>query len=78
MPWITTTAKRGSPDQQARLHSLAGEKGYDPIHALRSDGWHLIDANGLPAKGPDGRTTFTTEQALAFLKRLAPPLAPTE
>jgi hypothetical protein len=76
MPWITSAAKRGTPDQQARLRSLAGQKGYEAIHALRSDGWHLLDANGLPVKGSDGRSTFTADQAIAFLKRLSPPLAP--
>ena len=54
----------------------AGEKGYEAIHALRSDGWHLVDGNGQPVKGPEGGTTFTIDQALAFLKRLAPPLSP--
>jgi hypothetical protein len=36
---------------------------------------HLLDSNRQPVKGPGGRVTFTIDQALDFLKRLAP-LAP--
>jgi hypothetical protein len=72
----TSNTKRGTRDQQTKLRGLAGEKGYEAVPALRSDGWHVLDRDGRPVAAPDGRSTFTIDQALAFLKRLAPPLAP--
>jgi hypothetical protein len=71
----TSNTKRGTRDQQTRLRGLAGEKGYEAVPALRSDGWHIVDRSGKPVPSADGRTTFTIDQALAFLKRQAPPLA---
>jgi hypothetical protein len=50
--------------------------GYEAVHAHRSDGWRLLDGEGRPVKAPDGRSSFTIDQALAFLKRQAPPLVP--
>ena len=70
MPWASSTSKRGSRDQQTRLRGLAGQKGYEVEHALRSDGWHILDPNGQRVSAPDGRVTFTIDQALEFLKTL--------
>ena len=74
MPWASSTSKRGSRDQQTKLRGLAGEKGYEVEHALRSDGCHVL-RDGEKVKAPDGRVTFTIEQAIDFLKRLALPHA---
>jgi hypothetical protein len=76
MPWSSSRSNRGSGDHLTRLRGLAGEKGYEAVPALRSDGWHLLDGNGHTVMAPDGTVTFTIHQAMEFLKRLAPPLAP--
>lgn len=75
LEWKAST-KRGTRDQQMKLRGLAGQMGYEAIHALHSDGWHLLDRNGKGVKAPDGRSTFTVDQAITFLKRQAPPLSP--
>lgn len=69
MPW--SASKRGGRDQQSRLRGLAGEKGYEVEHALRSDGWYILDSAGRKVEGSKG-ITFTIEEAMAWLKRETP------
>ena len=68
----SSISKRAARDQQTRLRGLAGQKGYEVEHALRSDGWHVLNGNDEKVKAPDGRVTFTIEQAIEFLKTLSP------
>lgn len=63
-----STPKRGNRDQQSRLRGLAGEKGYEVVHALRSDGWHVLDARGKQVSD-NGHTTFTILQAMELLRK---------
>lgn len=70
MPWSSNN-KRGTRDQQSRLRGLAGEKGYEVEHALRSDGWHILRSGKLVNKG--GKTTFTILEAMEVLKGLPAP-----
>ena len=36
MPWASSPSKRGTRDQQTRLRGLAGQKGYEAVHAHRN------------------------------------------
>ena len=55
-------------DNLAKLHSLAGAKGYRLEKAPIRDCWFLInEKTGKPAVSDKGTTAFSVERAIKFL-----------